>query len=144
VTPLEILSRQFLELDIVRTGGVYLLIRRDEIVYVGSSCNVTTRVASHIHKGMKFDRVLWFPLPRKRAMAAEGAITRWLSPRLNYHTSTYTGNDSAILVGLGLPANPNEEADARKWTAHRGDPARRANLRNARLKRAAARKAIIQ
>ena len=62
--------------------GVYFLVKDDEIIYVGQSRTVLTRI--HTHKADKdFDSAYLLPTPGYMLDMVEGALIRHLSPRLN-------------------------------------------------------------
>jgi len=42
--------------------GVYLLLRHDEVIYVGQSIRMKSRIESHKVKGVDFDRVIANPI----------------------------------------------------------------------------------
>lgn len=65
-----------------RLCGVYLLIKNEEIVYVGQSINVDRRVKDHAtHKS--FDRVALVPCQREKLIPLEADYIRVFNPRLN-------------------------------------------------------------
>lgn len=114
MTPLEALGRSCREHPLAprrRNSGVYFLVDGAEIIYVGSSTDLESRLQTHIsgdrHGGPKtFDRVLWIPLPLAVHPDYEGAFIRALAPRGNQTAPASRGNDAEILDGFGLPPPP--------------------------------------
>lgn len=127
MSPLEILERSFRPIEIpsrmyvgckkcgTALSGVYLLINKDEIVYCGSSIDISTRIYDHDverRRGKKrnggykhaknFDRVLCLALPPAVLLFYEGALTRALRPRYTKKCPTDSAYDAEILYGLGL------------------------------------------
>lgn len=100
----------------VRPCGVYLLVRRGAVIYVGTTTEIETRVACHLngvpgkHEPKEFDRVIWIPLPRSDIGAYEGALIRALRPPLNERAPALCGRDLEVLARLGLP--PHDEVAA--------------------------------
>lgn len=92
--------------------GVYLLLLVDEIVYVGSSIDVLSRLWTHRIDAKatsrrtlakQFDRAAWLPIPRSVMHHYEGALIRALRPKHNLGGSPMGyGFDAEILYGLGL------------------------------------------
>lgn len=62
---------------------VYFLCLDDEVVYVGQSVQLVSRVQSHRGDGKKFDRVVYLPTPEARLDDVEKAFIVALRPRLN-------------------------------------------------------------
>jgi DNA-binding XRE family transcriptional regulator len=109
VTPLEILSGQFRELDLPHERprdapllcGVYLLAAADEIVYIGSSTDIIVRAWNH-QRSKSFDRLLWVWLPSAVHPYYEGAFIRAIRPPLNRSAPVDARYDAEILDGFGL------------------------------------------
>lgn len=73
------------ELPCGSAPGVYFLVTGDEVVYVGQSVSPLNRIGTHVNqRGQLFDRVFMIPVPKPMLDAVEGALIRWLRPRLNY------------------------------------------------------------
>jgi DNA-binding XRE family transcriptional regulator len=112
VTPLEILSRQFRELDLPRERprdaailcGVYLLIEGEDVVYIGSSSDILVRAWNH-HRSKSFDRLLWVRMPSAVHPYYEGAFIRAIRPPLNRSAPGDARYDAEILEGFGLEQN---------------------------------------
>lgn len=109
-----------------RYVGVYLLIRRGEIVYVGQSTDIEARVAAHRvlpkkptlrRRALRFDRALWFALHDHDLGLYEGALIRALRPRFNRGAPAHTGLDNEVLRRFGLPEHADEAANALNFTA---------------------------
>lgn len=62
--------------------GVYFLIRGNEIVYVGQSVNVPSRINQH-RKDKRFDRAVYVPCTRQRVSALERHWIERLDPEYN-------------------------------------------------------------
>ena len=63
--------------------GVYFLIDRDEIVYVGQATNVHARVAAHTRNWKQFDSYTYIPCPKEQLDALERHYIQRLQPALN-------------------------------------------------------------
>jgi hypothetical protein len=71
--------------DSMLSCGVYFLRRGQEIVYVGQSVAVHSRVSQH-RKDKHFDNVLFLPCEREELNNLEGFFIRLLRPQLNGHS----------------------------------------------------------
>lgn len=107
-----------------RHVGIYLLIDRGEVVYVGQSCNVIARVRLHEADvdaagalAKVFDRAIWFAVDRSDLLVYEGALIRALRPRYNRRAPAYRGRDNAVLAELGLPLLADEIANEVEFRA---------------------------
>lgn len=106
-------------------SGVYLLVDAADIVYVGSSTDLDSRLYDHTldrrtskpHDAKRWDRALWLPLPVRVHGYYEGALIRGLRPRYNRGAPRHVGWDNEILDGLGLPTHDDESAAAQEWSA---------------------------
>lgn len=122
-SPLAVLERTFRPIDPplrpvtgcrdcgVVLAGVYLLVKRDEIVYIGSTADILRRLYAHVSDrrrrqrfSKRFDRVLWLELPAAVIAHYEGALVRALRPPGNsvVHVRKFDAHDAEILYGLGL------------------------------------------
>ena len=64
--------------------GIYFLIHRDEVVYVGQSVNVLARVMQHVREGIKkFDAVFYLDVSVAALSAVEYAFIQYLTPKYN-------------------------------------------------------------
>jgi hypothetical protein len=122
---LAILERSFRPIDVptvfrsigrVPFAGVYLQIKRNQIVYIGASIDVYRRLYMHGWKQRRsrvrrtanadrksFDRAVWLPLPSSMLPFYEGALIRALTPKQNLDIpQTRCVHDAEILYSLGL------------------------------------------
>lgn len=104
--------------------GIYFLCLSAEVVYVGQSTNAIARVAQHRRASSEggakeFDAVYFLPWPSESLDHVEGALIRWLRPRLNGQTSL--GNmksfgdrrtDSIVLARLGIGGTRQDQSEA--------------------------------
>lgn len=101
--------------------GVYALISRGSIVYIGQSRDVQARINQHAstnrrlfsdgrpHHAMRFDRAIWMHLSASELDAFESALIRHLRPRHNgFAPRKDRSRDAEILAALGLVALPKE------------------------------------
>lgn len=61
--------------------GVYVLLDGDDVLYVGKSINVESRLNCHVDKG--YDKYVVFPMIEKYLECFETAIISVLNPKLN-------------------------------------------------------------
>lgn len=127
MSPLEILSRTFKPIEIsakARTGpklsGLYMLVLADEIIYVGASADLMSRLYDQrscrsAYQSRRFDFALWMSLPVKVLPFYEGALIRCLRPRDNRMAPQSRRHDLEILDGLGLPVPASSGVNARLW-----------------------------
>lgn len=64
--------------------GVYFLIENKEIVYVGQSNDINTRLTQHRENGIVFESFAWFEAPQPYLRAIESYYIHRIQPRLNY------------------------------------------------------------
>lgn len=85
--------------------GIYFLSWAGEIVYIGQSWDVATRIEGHRRAGaIRFDAASFIPCPREDLAAAEAALIRSLMPPGNQRRPVgRPWLDRKILDGLGLP-----------------------------------------
>jgi hypothetical protein len=130
VSPLEILGTRAREVYCFRPSskaGVYLLIDRGEVVYIGSSEDVDDRVLDHVcgrptnwRSGSErkvFDRALHIELRADVMEHYEGALIRAFRPRYNLRAPVHLGNDASLLADLGLIGPHDEVAADESWRA---------------------------
>jgi hypothetical protein len=96
------------EEDIVRaslpwekSSGVYFLIADREIVYVGQSVNVYSRIDEHA-KGKDFDRYAYVPCPIEMLDKLESLYIHCLRPRLNGSLNGSNGKVKNAPISLEL------------------------------------------
>lgn len=121
MTPLEILRPQLRWIP-KPTGsprwqplvcGVYFIVARNKIVYVGQSSDVHGRLYSHCSEMRgRFSGALLLELPAKVLGYYEGAFIRSLRPKLNKSAPAHCGYDNEILEGFGLQPHEDEAANA--------------------------------
>ena len=68
-----------------RRSGIYFLCEDNELLYIGQSVNVASRISTHHHSG-KFNRVIFMAWPPDDLDNVEGALIRTLRPPLNGKT----------------------------------------------------------
>jgi hypothetical protein len=71
-----------------RQSCVYFLIHRGEIVYVGKTVRLPSRVGYHIDDQKRFDRVLYFHVELSNAPRVEISLINLLTPKYNYPART--------------------------------------------------------
>lgn len=76
--------------------AIYFLCKANEVVYVGQSIGIASRLAQH-RRVKDFDRAFFLPVPRAELDAVEGAFIRLLKPKLNGAGPRDTGQDEAVL-----------------------------------------------
>lgn len=64
-------------------SGVYFLIFKNKIIYVGQSVNVYARISGHTHK--KFDSFTVLPCPKEHLNVLESLYIHMFDPPLNGH-----------------------------------------------------------
>jgi hypothetical protein len=68
--------------SILNGSFVYLLLQNNEVVYVGQTNSVGSRVSSH-SRDKEFDRVSAIPVSKEQRLALESALIRILKPKYN-------------------------------------------------------------
>ena len=63
--------------------GVYLLLLNDQVVYIGSSMNMSVRVAAHKANGRPFDQVFYIGTKMAERGTLERTLIRAFQPRQN-------------------------------------------------------------
>lgn len=70
--------------DIVDISGVYFLCKNGEIVYVGQSISIFTRISAHRSNNLiDFDSVFFIPVPQQHLNDVEGTLIRHFKPKHN-------------------------------------------------------------
>ena len=105
-------TRDFSAEPIPRLIGVYLLMKRGRVVYVGQSANLVQRIYAHRRRG-GFDEVRWISLDESDLLAYEGAIARALNPPRSKRVSPDTSRDEEIWAVLGLKPDPDRRFERR-------------------------------
>lgn len=82
-------------------SGIYFLCRREAVIYVGQSVNVSSRIATHANEGTKdFDRCFFLPVPRSQLDYVEAIFIEALEPPCN-------GITHGKLITNGLKKTPD-------------------------------------
>lgn len=117
MNPLKALSSWLREIPVPEPRpthtGVYFLISRGTVVYVGQSLDVERRMIAHWSSTRsrnrvvrrRFDRALFIPLAVEDLNAYEGALIRALRPKYNRVATTRGARDEEVLAVLGIPPN---------------------------------------
>lgn len=64
--------------------GIYFLLKDDEIVYIGQSVAVETRLGSHLAERKKeFNRWFWIPCPQQNLLWVEAHFIKRFKPKYN-------------------------------------------------------------
>ena len=66
----------------IEYGYVYFLMDVEEVVYVGKTMGLSSRIAAH-KRDKVFDRCFWIPVPEKDLLATEGKWINKFSPKYN-------------------------------------------------------------
>lgn len=87
------------QLDLGLLGeGIYFLCKEKEVVYVGQSVNIPSRVTTHRNEGQKiFNRVYFLRCPEHELDRLEAQFIKTLKPRLN--KVTYENRPSCDFPG---------------------------------------------
>ena len=131
-----------------RIAAIYFLLRDDEIVYIGQSCDIENRIELHYscrdsrNRYYKdFDRAVWMAISIDELDAVVCALIRALRPTYNEGAPAYRGGDNKILVRFGLTPHDDEKQAARDFAASLpGRAARAENGRRSATQRWARRK----
>ena len=68
----------------MKIPGVYFLFKNNNLVYVGQSTHVPTRIASHVREGrLEFDKVSFIRVPPERLLEVEAYYIDLLWPEEN-------------------------------------------------------------
>lgn len=92
---------------------VYVLIRAGEVVYVGQSVALYTRVEDH-RRNKVFDSLWYYPVPLALLDQVEGALIRALRPPLNSGGPMGAPElDAAALKAVGITLPPQHRVPVR-------------------------------
>ena len=83
---LRMIGEELLSLNVPVGGplsGVYFLCEMDEVLYVGKSSNVVTRVGTHLANNIPFTTVFYLPCPAGEAEVTEAEFIKCLQPPYN-------------------------------------------------------------
>ena len=72
-----------LRMEVPAYPGIYFLMLDEEIIYIGKSTNVLTRLAAHIEKGRKFTHFYAIPYPVEELDKKEQYYIDLLKPSQN-------------------------------------------------------------
>lgn len=86
--------------------GIYFLIHENEIVYVGKSISIRTRLDQHIHSGKHFTQYWYFEYELPFIDKIEGFYIHLLQPRLNIKYPYIESPDNVIENLLGDKYKP--------------------------------------
>jgi hypothetical protein len=78
--------------------GVYLLLRRGRIIYIGSSLNMPKRIAAHRTNGRQFDEVFYVATTARRRAWLENLLIRALNPSQNSYGTEVVANGGGTQV----------------------------------------------
>ena len=112
---------------------MYFLILNDEIVYIGSSRDIESRIENHCRHAPRgrpkktFTSAVWIELRSCDLKAYEGALIRALRPRYNESAPVHLDRDNEVLIRLGLTPHIDERVAAIEFAI-----ARRAAVRTRR------------
>ena len=119
------------------TVDVYLLLLLGEVVYVGRTVQLATRIQAHrignsTTEQKSFDQVFKLSIPRSLGPACEGALMRHFLPRYVDRVEVDDSRDREIIEGLGLAFLPGGKARLVAHRAARRKARRRRALRSLR------------
>lgn len=141
-SPLDLLEMHGREIPVARTRlvGIYILVLDGDIVYVGQSRDIESRIALHRNHGTTdFDRAFWIEVPAEELDAYEGALIRGLSPRACCSAPRDKGRDAEILARFGIAPDPVRRAEFMKRRAARWPYRAKRNAQAARRRHRRAR-----
>jgi len=101
-TALHALAGNIFSVDSFRVVGIYFLVKDNDIVYVGQSIEVPSRVRGHKSTGKKFDSAYFIPVPEAALNEVERAFIAVLKPPLNGTNPKETEDDMAVLETYGF------------------------------------------
>lgn len=109
---LEALSGVLWEVPDFKVSGVYFLCRckrgckptctkrhRQELVYIGASCNLANRLARQ-RKNRPHDEAYFLPVHTSQLFEVEAAMIRWFNPPLNKSDRLYGGGHNPGYRGI--------------------------------------------
>ncbi len=90
--------RQILDasVPIPAAGGIYFLIRADEVVYVGQSVDMLHRIARHKREGKRFDRYACIECPKEDMDRLECLYISAFVPYDNMSLGNLSADESVI------------------------------------------------
>jgi hypothetical protein len=90
-------------------SGIYFLCEFGQVVYIGQSVNVGSRISSH-RNGKDFDRIFFLPWPRFDLNRIEAALIKALRPPLNGTFTTSQPSDTELELIKSLTVAKQEIA----------------------------------
>jgi hypothetical protein len=66
-----------------RASGIYFLLLKKKIIYIGQAVNVFARIGDHARTTKDFDAWTWIPCPRDNLLKLESQYIQWFRPPLN-------------------------------------------------------------
>jgi excinuclease UvrABC nuclease subunit len=83
-------------------SGVYVLIDSDDVVYVGKSFDIESRVAQHARRGrFSFQQAFCLETAANEMDAFEGFLIRMFNPRHNKNCPDWRQDDDLVLRRFG-------------------------------------------
>jgi hypothetical protein len=103
-------------IEVPEVSGIYFLIHEGEVIYVGQSHNVASRIIGH--KNKTFDRAFVLPCPPSKMNETEAAFIGIFKPKLNMnqeetrfvHNHRDAFDNPSVVIGDILAKKPTEAA----------------------------------
>jgi predicted DNA-binding transcriptional regulator AlpA len=103
-------------IEVPEVSGIYFLIQEGEVIYVGQSHNVASRIIGH--KNKTFDRAFVLPCPPSKMNETEAAFIGIFKPKLNMnqeetrfvHNHRDAFDNPSVVIGDILAKKPTEAA----------------------------------
>lgn len=103
------------KLEVFAISAVYFLMQAGEVVYVGRTRNLASRLAEH-YRMKDFDDVFYLPTNPKLLNRRERKYIRMLHPKLNrLHEASIKPNKCGKLVKLALQLPAELDAFLARW-----------------------------
>lgn len=97
--------------------GIYFLVKRGRVVYVGQSVSVLPRLVSHFHgKEKEFDRILFIQVPSEHLNKVEAAFIRHIDPE--YNRTPISAEESPSHLSLAEWFGENRDGEIARIEAH--------------------------
>lgn len=61
-------------------SGIYFLVKKGRVVYIGQSINILGRIDQHKYHGKQFDQIFFLPVPKSKLNEVERAFIKKLKP----------------------------------------------------------------
>jgi hypothetical protein len=88
------------QLDTTPLVGVYLLMRKGKVVYIGSSLNMPDRVADHRTNGRPFDQAVYIVTRANQRKRLEAILIRAIKPAQNKILPTRENATLAVIEAI--------------------------------------------